>query len=59
MMHSLEAVLDDNFSLSDGHLIEGEDIHGYVGEQVLCRTDISKGSTMRLYAPTRAKTNFV
>ena len=39
---ALEAILDDDFGLSDGDSSdeEGEDIYGYVGEPVLRRADV-------------------
>ena len=40
---ALDAVLDDNFSLSDGQSSEeeeGDDLYAVLGEPVICRSDI-------------------
>ena len=41
---ALEAILDDDFGLSDGESSdeEGEDIYGYIGEPVLHCTDVEE-----------------
>lgn len=50
---ALEAILDDDFGLSDGGSSdkEGEDIYGYVGESVLRRSDVNAVGDSIVNAP--------